>query len=130
MADRDRHWSEEFRIAGNRVVDRIKELVREGNVRRIIIRRADGTVIRDIPMTQGVAVGGLLALLAPGLAALGAVLAFASEVRLEVVREGARPEDRTPPGAEGGASAAGGRSPGQESGEPGADGTDPGESGA
>jgi hypothetical protein len=44
-------------------------------------------------MTQGVAVGGLLALLAPGLAALGAVLAFASEVHVEVIREGARPSD-------------------------------------
>jgi hypothetical protein len=94
MAESDKHWSEEFRIAGNRVVDRIKELIREGNVRRIVIRRADGTVIRDIPMTQGVAVGGLLALLAPGLAALGALLAFASEVRVEVIREGARPANR------------------------------------
>ncbi len=103
MEEHDRHWREEFRIAGNRVVDRVKELIREGNVRRIVIRRADGTVIRDIPMTQGVAVGGLLALVAPGLAALGAVLAFATEVRVEVIREGTRPADRA--GADGSAGA-------------------------
>lgn len=109
MADDDRRWSEEFRIAGNRVVSRIRELVREGNVRRIIIRRADGTVIREIPLTQGVAVGGLIALLAPGLAALGAVLAFATEVRLEVIREGAGPQARD--GSEDTGSGASGRSP-------------------
>lgn len=86
-------WVEEIRIAGNRVVERIKELVREGNVRRIVVRKGDGSVLKEFTLSQGLAVGGLLTLLAPGLAALGAIVAFATDIRLEVVREGEPPAE-------------------------------------
>lgn len=78
---------EEFRVAGDRVVETIKRLVREGNARRIIIRRPSGEIIREISLTRGLAAGGLLALIAPVLAAIGAVVALLSEVRIEVVRD-------------------------------------------
>lgn len=83
-----REWREEFRVAGDQVVDRIRQLVREGNARRIIVRKPNGDIIREIPLTHGVAAGGLIAMIAPALAAIGAVVALLSEVRIEVVRVG------------------------------------------
>ena len=88
-----RDWTEEIRIAGNKAAEKIKELVREGNVRRIVLKKANGDVIREIPLTQGLAVGGVLALLAPVLATLGAILALLAEVRIEIVRDGAEKSD-------------------------------------
>ena len=81
-----REWTEEFKVAGNRAIERIKELIREGNVRKIILKKSSGEVIKEITLTQGVAVGGILALVAPVLAALGALVAILAEVRVEVVR--------------------------------------------
>ncbi|MFP4115335.1 MAG: DUF4342 domain-containing protein [Spirochaetota bacterium] len=89
-----REWREEFRVAGEKVGETVRRLVREGNARSIIIKKPSGEVIRTINLTQGVAIGGLLALLAPVLAAIGAVVALLSEVRIEVVR------NEPPPGAE------------------------------
>jgi hypothetical protein len=83
-----REWREEFRVAGDQVADRIRQLVREGNARRIIVRKPNGDIIREIPLTHGVAAGGLIAMIAPALAAIGAVVALLSEVRIEVVRVG------------------------------------------
>lgn len=94
MSEKKREWTEEIRLAGSRVVDRIKELIQEGNVRKIVVKKGDGTVIREFTLTQGMAAGGLLALLAPGLAALGALVAFAADVRIQIVREGDPPEEK------------------------------------
>lgn len=85
--DRERTWKEEFSVAGREVVDRVKRLIREGNVRKIIIRKADGSVLREITLTQGVAIGGALAFVAPALAAIGAVVALMSRVKIEVIRD-------------------------------------------
>ena len=65
--------SEEFRIQGDMIIAKIKELVREGNVRRIIIKNEEGKSLIDIPLTAGVA----SAIFAPKLAALGAIIAMA-----------------------------------------------------
>ncbi|MFW5738137.1 MAG: DUF4342 domain-containing protein [Spirochaetota bacterium] len=95
-----REWREEFRVAGDQVADTIRRLVREGNARRIIVRKPNGDVIREIPLTYGVAGGALLAMIAPALAAVGAVVALLSEVRIEVVRveppDDERPDDERP----------------------------------
>jgi hypothetical protein len=93
MGEGRREWTEEFRVAGNRVVDRIRELIHEGNVRKIIVKKGDGTVLKEFTLTQGTAVGGLLVLLAPGLAALGAIVAFAADIRIQVVRDGEPPAE-------------------------------------
>ena len=60
-------------VTGNELVDRIKTLVAEGNVRRLIIRKPDGQSLLEIPLTAGVAVGGVVTIMAPVLAALGAL---------------------------------------------------------
>lgn len=82
-----RTWVEEVEVAGNQLVDRIKELVQESNTRRVIVRAEDNREIFTVPLTAGVVVGGLITLTLPMLAALGAVAALVSRVKLEVIRE-------------------------------------------
>ena len=72
--------TEEFKVDGERLMSKIKELLHEGNIRRIIIKDREGRTLFEIPMTYGV-VG---ALIAPQLAALGAIAALLSEATLVV----------------------------------------------
>lgn len=82
-----RTWVEEVEVTGNQLVERIKELVQESNTRRVIVRGEDNKEIFTVPLTAGVVVGGLITLALPMLAALGAVAALVTKVKLEVIRE-------------------------------------------
>ena len=73
---------EEHRVSGERLVSRVKELIHQGNVRRVIIRDEGGHSIMEIPLTMGV-VG---AILVPSLVALGAIAALASDYTVVVER--------------------------------------------
>jgi len=99
MADepvkKDSAWAEEMVVAGSELIERIKKLVAEGNVRRLIIKKPSGEDLLEIPLTAGVIAGGAMVLMAPVLAAVGALAALLAEVRLEVVR--GEPEDREKP---------------------------------
>lgn len=64
--------TEEFQVSGDMLVAKIKEMAREGNIRRVIIKNEEGKTLIDIPLTLGV-VGVLVA---PQLAALGAIAAL------------------------------------------------------
>jgi hypothetical protein len=79
-------WTEHIEIAASELVQRTKELIVEGNVRRLIIRNQDGEVLLEVPLTTGVAVGGVVTILAPVLAALGAMAALLTHVKVEIVR--------------------------------------------
>jgi hypothetical protein len=70
----------EFRVRGDNLITRVKELIHEGNVRRIIIKNDEGRTLLEIPLTLGV-VG---AVLAPVWAALGALAALAADLRIVV----------------------------------------------
>ncbi len=72
--------TEEFRVEGEKLIAKIKELFHEGNIRRIIIKDKEGKTILEIPVTLGV-VG---ALIAPQLAAIGAIAALLSEATIVV----------------------------------------------
>lgn len=72
--------SEEFRVEGERLIAKVKELLHEGNIRRIIIKDKEGKTVMEIPMTLGV-VGVLLA---PQLAAIGAIAALLTEATIVV----------------------------------------------
>jgi hypothetical protein len=85
-------WVEELEVAANDVVAKVKELVQEGNVRRLIIRKSDGEVLMEVPLTASVVGGSALLVFAPTFAAIGALVAFVTKVRLEVVREGTEEE--------------------------------------
>lgn len=74
---------EEFKVKSERVVGKIKELVKEGNIRKITIKDKNGNVIVSFPLTVGV----IGALLAPPLAAIGALVALVSECIITVERK-------------------------------------------
>jgi Domain of unknown function (DUF4342) len=82
----ERTFTEQIEIAASELVDRTKELIEEGNVRRIIIRNEDDEVLLEVPLTAGVVVGGAVTIVAPVLAALGALAALLTHVKIEVVR--------------------------------------------
>jgi len=76
----ERVHTEEFNVNGEELLARIKKLIHEGNIRRIIIKDKEGKTVMEIPLTIGV-VGVLLA---PTLAALGAVAALVTEAMVVV----------------------------------------------
>lgn len=84
--NKGRDWAEEVEVAGNELVDRVKELVQEGNVRRLIIRNANNEVLIEVPLTPAVVVGGVATIINPVLAALGALAALIAKLKIEVVR--------------------------------------------
>jgi len=76
----DQTHTEEFRVDGEKLIAKIKELIHEGNIRKVIIKDKEGKVMMEIPFTFGV-VGVLLA---PQLAALGAIAALLTEATVVV----------------------------------------------
>jgi uncharacterized protein DUF4342 len=74
-------YTESFKVAGQQLVDAVKKLIHEGNVRRIIIKH-DGHSIAEFPLTVGV----LGAVLAPMLAAIAAIAAAVKECTIDVER--------------------------------------------
>ncbi len=85
---RKRTFTEEIELAGNNLVERIKELVTEGNIRTIRVRTPGAEEpFLELPLTGGVVGGGVLLIAAPWLAALGALAAIVARVRIEIVRE-------------------------------------------
>jgi len=75
--------SEEFQFSGDGLLSKIKEIIHAGNVRRVIIKNEEGRVLIDIPLTLGV-VGTLLA---PQLAAIGAIAALVLRGSIVIEKE-------------------------------------------
>jgi hypothetical protein len=82
-----RTFSEEIEITGNQLLETVKNLIEQGNVRRLIIRNPEDRVLLEVPLTIGAGAGVALALFAPPLAAIGALAALVARVKLEIVRE-------------------------------------------
>ena len=77
----ERTWTETFKVEGGQLLDKVKQIIREGNVRRVIIKQGD-RVVAEFPLTIGV-VG---AVFAPMLAAVGAIAALATECSIVIER--------------------------------------------
>ncbi len=89
MSDQNVH-TEEFKVNGEQVVATIKELVHEGNVRKIILKNEQGQTLIEIPLSVGV-VG---AILLPVWAAIGAIAALAAHYTIVVEKvEGPKPPE-------------------------------------
>ncbi|HMJ83313.1 MAG TPA: DUF4342 domain-containing protein [Vicinamibacterales bacterium] len=86
-----------FKAEGENVVEKVKELVHEGNVRRVIVKH-EGRVVAEFPLTAGIV--GIV--LAPVLAAIGALVALLKDCTVEVERARQKePKDaKTPVGVE------------------------------
>lgn len=74
---------EEFKVSGDEIVKKVKELIKEGNARRIIIKNEKGDIMLEVPLTIG-AVG---AVLAPVLAAIGALAALLTKCTIIVEKK-------------------------------------------
>jgi hypothetical protein len=81
-------FTERAAIAGAELMDYVKGLIAKGNRRRLIIRRPDGDVLLEIPLVAGIAISGLIILMAPVLAALGAIAALVAKIQVDIVRAG------------------------------------------
>ena len=75
--------SEKFTVSGNQVVDKVKELIHEGNVRRVRLLHEGKTII-EIPLSVGAPVAAVSILTMPLLAAIGAFAALVTECTIEV----------------------------------------------
>jgi hypothetical protein len=79
--DQGQRYQEELQVMGEQLVSKVKEVIHEGNVRRIIIKQ-DGHTIMEFPLTVGL-VGVIVA---PALAAIGAIGALIAQCSIEVIR--------------------------------------------
>ena len=80
MNDHRPSRTEEFRLEGGKVLDKIKEIIHAGNVRRIILKNEEGKVYIEIPLTVGLVGAALL----PVLAAVGALAAVVTRMVIVV----------------------------------------------
>jgi hypothetical protein len=87
MAEQENRWTEDFKVKGDALLGKVKEIVHQGNVRRIIIKDGEGKTLIEVPLTVGV-VGVLVA---PVAAAIGAIAALAADYSIQVEREGGQP---------------------------------------
>ena len=86
--------SEEFKISGDLLVGKIKELIHEGNIRRIIIKNEEGNTLMEIAMTVGVIGGVVSAAFFPVIAAIGVIGAMVAHLTLVIERqESDEPQD-------------------------------------
>jgi hypothetical protein len=74
---------EEFKVSGEQLKQKVSDLLKEGNIRRITIKDRDGNIILQLPLTLGV----IGAVIAPFLAAVGAVAALLTECTISVERK-------------------------------------------
>ena len=79
----DTNNKSEFRVTGEELLSKIKELIHEGNIRKIIIKNEKGDTYLEIPVTIGV----IGAILAPVFAAIGALAALAANFTIVVERQ-------------------------------------------
>ena len=91
------HWTDQIEVAGSELLDRIKKLAAEGSVRRIRISEPDGDLVLEMPLTIGAIAGGAVVLAAPFLAVIGALAAFFTKVKIEVLRDAPEPKAEAKP---------------------------------
>ncbi len=83
MEDGQDPKKEEFTISGDQIVGKIKELIKEGNARKIIIKNEKNDVLLEFPVT----IGAIGALIAPVLAAVGALAALVAKCTIVVEKK-------------------------------------------
>ena len=78
--------TEEFVVSGETLIATVKELLHEGNVRRVSLQTEEGKSLIEVPLTFGVAGAAAAALLAPVWAAIGAIAALVTKCKIVVER--------------------------------------------
>jgi hypothetical protein len=83
MTEGEKTTSEKFTVSGDKLVEKIKQLIQEGNIRRVRLIHKDRTIF-DIPLSIGAPAAAAIVIAAPVLAAIGAFAALVTECTLEV----------------------------------------------
>jgi len=92
VIEMDETRKESFKLQGGQLLDKVKQLIHEGNVRKVTVKQGE-RVLAEFPLTLGVAA----AVIAPVLAAIGAIAALVTECTIEVERtDAASPKDEPP----------------------------------
>lgn len=79
---------EDIRVTGAELIDRVREIIREGNVKRISVRNTNGDVLVDVPVSVGVAgLGATFLAMGPLITALGFFALFINDYSIYVERE-------------------------------------------
>lgn len=85
MNDKQGRTFQEIKVRGNQVIERVREVIEEGNARRIIIKK-DGRSVMEFPLSVGVGGAAAALLISPTLAAIGAFASLVSDVSIVVER--------------------------------------------
>ena len=80
MTDNKQSYEESFKVSGDEIISKIKEIIKEGNARRILIKNEKDVTIMEFPLT----VGAIGVVLAPIFAAIGAIAALATDCTIVV----------------------------------------------
>jgi len=91
MSDSEKGTLEEIKVKGNNLVEKVKEIVSEGNARRVTIKK-DGKIMFELPLALGVGGATAAIFFAPVFAAIGAFAALVSDVDVVIERAGPNPE--------------------------------------
>ncbi len=75
--------SEKFTVSGSQLVDKVKQLIHEGNIRKVRVLH-EGRTVLEIPLSVGAPAAAIGIMVAPILAALGAFAALVTECTIEV----------------------------------------------
>ena len=86
MSEEPKGRVEEFVVSGDTVVSKIKELLHEGNVRRVSLQTEEGKTLIEVPLTIGLAGATAAAILAPVWAGIGAIAAMVVKLKIVVER--------------------------------------------
>jgi hypothetical protein len=89
MTDNNQSNQESFKVTGDNILSKIKEIIKEGNARRIIIKNDKEEVVMEFPVT----VGAIGAVLAPMFAAIGAIAALVADYTIIVEKREAQKQD-------------------------------------
>ena len=85
LEERHAGWHDQFHVKGTDLVTKVKELIEDGNVRRIRIKRGRETIL-EFPVFVGATIGAISLLMLPHLTALGVLAAMVSDITIELKR--------------------------------------------
>jgi len=84
MVENTNNRTEEFKLSGEELLKKVREIIEDGNARRVIIKNSKGKTLIEIPLTIGVVGGAALTLFAPVLVAVGAIAGLLTKCTLIV----------------------------------------------
>lgn len=87
-------WQQRIETTGDELVAKVKELIADGGAKKVTIRTKQGEELLSVPLVAGVVGGGIAAIFAPALVAVGAIATLVGQVTLEVERDDAPPTDK------------------------------------